>query len=79
MRLIKLDDGDKLVAMAQIDAEPDKPAGDGAAPAATAGDLPPSAVGDDAESPTDPEGSADDNDDGADGNGPGDESGRGVE
>jgi DNA gyrase subunit A len=35
VRLIKLDDGDKLVAMAKIDADPDRPAGDGATPSAT--------------------------------------------
>jgi DNA gyrase subunit A len=33
VRLIKLDEGDRLVAMAKIDAEPDKPAGDGGSPA----------------------------------------------
>jgi len=33
VRLIKVGEGDKLVAMAKIDAEPDKPAGDGTAPA----------------------------------------------
>ena len=30
VRLIKIDDGDRLVAMAKIDADPEKPAGDGA-------------------------------------------------
>jgi DNA gyrase subunit A len=45
VRLIKLDEGDKLVAMAKIDAEPDKPAGDGetgvpAAPAPEVSDSP---------------------------------------
>jgi DNA gyrase subunit A len=34
VRLIRLDEGDKLVAMAKIDPEPDKPAEDGAGAAA---------------------------------------------
>jgi DNA gyrase subunit A len=67
VRLIKLDEGDKLVAMAKIDAEPDKPAGDGAAPVTTEGDLPPSAVsGDGSVTPADADASSGEDEAGAD-------------
>jgi DNA gyrase subunit A len=46
VRLIKVGEGDKLVAMAKIDAEPDKPAGDGETPPPAATIEGPAATGD---------------------------------